>query len=321
MKAAYGWWLQGGSAPLPPAPTRDQVCNIKLSFQGLTVTLSHNGMGPTPMFEACLAWLPAVDRQALYAAKHAAGDTHCIIDVPVGAPLYDEGGQPFGPDNFPALDWTNGLTALTPDFINLVVEVIMAGFVPAIFMDETQANSIVELPLVLNALKAYPGVDLTQYCIVMPGWDGVWYGWQPQQITDWVNLARSIAPNGYFGIEMQPRIIHLGGGPADWVYPTGGLSGFDTLLHEWSNLSTAHSDETWDVGPRVLGPAWRSPSDLPAGYPIGPWYWTANPTPRGPYFACAFEYAEYQWIRGQVSSADVQNARAYLQGCGWSGLG
>ena len=67
---------------LPAIPTRAQACSIQMSFQGLTVDLVPEAAtpwvvaGPTPWFEAALAALGPVNREIVYAAKHAAGDTH-----------------------------------------------------------------------------------------------------------------------------------------------------------------------------------------------------------------------------------------------------
>ncbi len=75
----------------PPVPTRDQVCSVRLTFQGLTVDTADHGT--LPWFEAALTSLSAGDRARVYAAKHAAGDTHCIVALTWN---YDEPGQPYG---------------------------------------------------------------------------------------------------------------------------------------------------------------------------------------------------------------------------------
>jgi hypothetical protein len=97
--------------PLPP-PTRDAMLSPRLTFQGSIFDTAQ--FGRLPGFEACLPWLTPADRQVVYAAKRAAGDTHCIITIPDGVPLYDEPNQAYSPDKFGPLDWTNGNTAIDP---------------------------------------------------------------------------------------------------------------------------------------------------------------------------------------------------------------
>src|SRR5205823_10255601 len=139
----------------PPVPTRDQVLSVNLMFQGLTVQTAQ--FGALPWFEAALAWLTPQDRQAVYAAKQKAGDTHCIIALPSGPPLYDEPNQPYSADRFGPLDWTAGNTAIDPKFVALVAEVIRAGFVPLLFLGGDAGEqgfpvAMAQLPLVTNAL-------------------------------------------------------------------------------------------------------------------------------------------------------------------------
>src|SRR5207245_1467953 len=129
------------------------------------------------------AWLNTGDRQAVYAAKHAAGDTHSIVAVPTGFPLYDEPNQPYSADRFPALDWTNNRTSMDPRFVALVEEEILNGFIPLIFLQEDMTASNATLPLVIDALQHSDRGDLTRYVMILPGWDGVFYGWEPSNVV------------------------------------------------------------------------------------------------------------------------------------------
>jgi len=156
--------------PFPAPPSRDQVCSVYLHLQGMTVHTEQ--YGDLPWFEAALAWLNEADRKSVYETKKAAGDTHCIIEVPNGFPLYDEPNQPYSPDRFGPLDWTNGETVMDPKFVALVEEVIRAGFIPVLFLDERYEHSSKCMPIVIQALKEHTP-DLTDYCLLMPGWDGV----------------------------------------------------------------------------------------------------------------------------------------------------
>ena len=299
------------------APTRDQVCGINITFQGLTVNTSQ--FGTLPWFGAALAWLGPQDRATVYRAQHGVGDTHCIVAVPSGRPLYSDPDQPYSPDRFPSLDWTNGLTSMDPAFVNLVVEVIQNGFIPMIFCDEIYDTSIKEVPLVMAALKGHPK-DLTKYCLVLPGWDGVFYGWEPSNvlIPGWAATARAIAPNCYLGIEHNIGHIPLGNGGADYI--EGGLMApFDVVLSEFEN-GTPPADSTWQVVARMVNPYLR-PAEQPAGDDPNPPFYLAPGSPRGPYYYCAFEFDEYRWVRGGVDAATIAAERAYLKnlGCQFTG--
>src|SRR6266850_8107524 len=107
----------------PNPPSRERVCGVKLSFQGLTVQTQQ--FGTVNWFEP---WLQALnnpdDRQAVYAAKRAAGDTHCIVEFLKGGPIYNE--PPF--DRFVSPNYEASPAA----FRTLVEEVIQAGFTPLV---------------------------------------------------------------------------------------------------------------------------------------------------------------------------------------------
>ena len=310
--------LPGLESIMPPVPTRDQVLSIQLTFQGLTVQTQQ--YGTLPWFEAALAWLNPTDRQSVYAAKHAAGDTHCIIHVPNGIPLYDAPGQPY--NQMGPLDWTNGERYIdTLWFGTLVKEVITNGFTPMIFMDERQDHSMRIMPLVLRALQAETP-DLTQYCIILPGWDGVFYGWDPNDIVAWATLARSIAPNCYLGLEHNTGHIPLGEGGEDYL-PGGRMNGFDVILSELDDWpDEGGGDGTWQIVGRMVRPYHRPP-DQPAGDDPNPPFYLAPESPRGPYYYCAFEfgYAEYLWVRGKITAEAIQNRRNRIKALGvkWTG--
>ena len=60
-----------------PRPTRDQVLSVKMTFQGLSVTLPT--VGTIPWFEPAISSLDAASRQIVYQAKHAAGDRKSVV--------------------------------------------------------------------------------------------------------------------------------------------------------------------------------------------------------------------------------------------------
>jgi hypothetical protein len=281
-------------------------------MQGLTVVTQQ--YGTLPWFEAALPWLNDEDRQAVYAAKRANGDTHCLLQLPSGPPLYNEANQAYSPDKFGPLDWTNGNTAIDPQLPTLVAEVA-AAFVPVVFLwgDDGENGypvAVTQLPLVVNALGSLMATTL-----IVPGWDGVFYGWTPEHIVAFGAQFRSLCPDGHLGIEMSEGHIPLGEGPSDWT-PSGRMKDYDTLLTEFSP-DNLHQDSTWQIAGRLLGPAYRRPSDQPASDdPHPPWY-LRDGSPRGPYFNVAFEYDTYYWVRGR-DAATVQHNRSYLQSVGYA---
>ena len=304
--------------PFPAQPTRDQVLNVKLTFQGLMVQTQQ--FGSLHMFEGCTAWLNAQDRQALYLAKHLAGDTHSIIAIPSGRPCYDEPNQDFSPDRFPTLDWTNGKQGpMVPAFRALVEEQIKAGFIPLIFLDEIRETSMATLPLVIAALQQ-PS-DISGYVMILPGWDGVFYGWEPSHtvIPAWAALGRSKCPACIFGLEFNTGHIPLGEGGGDYA-PGGAMKDFDALFVEFGNT---HDDATWQILGRLLGPGYHRPSDQPAGDDPSPPYYLRIPNPRGPWGVTCFEFGfdEYNWVRGRITALDIDAHRNYLKAVGCTSIG
>lgn len=307
--------VYGGSVPIV-IPTRAQVCAVQTSgMQGLFVETRQ--FGRLPWWDAALPWLAAADRQAVYAAKRAAGDTHQLIELPCGPPLYGEGGQAYSPDKFGPLDWTHGNTQIDPALPALVREVLEAGFVPVLFLggDDGERGypiAVRQLPLVIAALG-----DLMSATLIVPGWDGVFYGWTPEHIVAFGALFRSLCPDGHLGIEMSEGHIPLGEGPSDWTR-AGRMKDYDTLLVEF-NYESLHQDTSWQITARLVE-HYHRPSDQPAGDdPSAPWY-LPDGSPRGRFYAVAFEYDTFLWVRGLEASAVAQH-RAYLRSLGWGLVG
>lgn len=292
---------------------RNRVCAVHThGMQGLLVNTQQ--YGTLPWWDAALAWLGPEDRFSVYSAKAAVGDTHCLIELPCGPPLYNEGGQAYSPDRFGPLDWTNSNTSIDPQLPALVNEVLLAGFIPVLFLggdDGERGYPIAtkQLPLVLLALG-----PLAQSTLIVPGWDGVFYGWTPEHIVAFGQLFRSLCPDGYLGIEMSEGHIPLGEGPSDWT-TNGRMSYYDVLLVEFSP-DNVHQDSSWQIAGRLLGPLYRRPADQPAGDdPSPPWY-MSHPSPRGRFFPVSFEYDTYYWVRGR-SVSTVNTNRQYLNSLGW----
>ena len=294
---------------LPPAPTRDQVCGVKLTFQGLTV----NGV---PWFEP---WIQAVgmDRQAVYAAKRAAGDTHVIVELLPAEPIYNE--PPF--DRFVSPDFEANPAA----FRALVEEIIKAGFIPIVAFNgdngdspvDGHPNALRQLPILAELFKS--GRDITPYILFARLYDGVFYGSAPANIAAFGKAFRQLLPDGYLGIEHNVGHIPVGNGTADWQ-SDGMMGSYDVLFQEFANWPE-RGDQIWQIAARVLGPKYKRPADQPAGDdPNPPNYFQAG-SARGPYFPIAFEYAEYDWVRGRIAAADVEAARNYFKSIGYAYIG
>jgi hypothetical protein len=305
----------------PAPPPRAELLNVRLTFQGLTVPTAQ--FGALPWFEAALPWLSPADRLNAYAAKHASpawpgGDTHAIVFLPHGPPLYDEPGQPYSADRFPALDWTAGDTAISPQLPALVADVVQHGFRDVLLFlggDDGEAGYLVatkEAPLVAEALRTSPWGDLRPYVVLLPGWDGVFYGYTPDHIHQWGALCRSLMP--YCGLEHSTGHIPAGDGPGEWWAPSGPMRSYDLLLSEFDD--GRFDDSVWQIAARMLGPQYARPPDQPSGDDPNPPFYLKDPTDRGPIVNCAFEFYEYGWVRN-ATPAEVSAARQYFKNVGY----
>src|SRR6266850_1806385 len=300
----------------PNIPTRDEMLSINMAFQGTYVNTSQYGF--LPWFEPALAWLNADDRQNVYIEKKLNNETHCAVLLPSGPPLYDEPNQPYSADRFGPLDYTNGNTAIDNVFIDLVAEVILEGFKVLLFLggDNGQKGYEIatkQLPLVIDALAHNDyETDLNAYCIIIPGFDGVFYGYTPEQIEAFGLQFRSLNANGYLGIEHSTGHIPTGNGPSDYNI-TGPMSTYDVILGEFN---TEQKDDTvWQVLGRMLGPLYKRPSDQPTNDDPNPPFYLAQQTLRGKYYYIVFEYDTYHWVRG-MSTERHMKWKNYLISCG-----
>jgi hypothetical protein len=293
------WLLTPLEPPFPAPKSRADTLNLHITGQGMMVNTQQ--YGTLPWWEAALTYLGPSDRAEVYRMKHASqawpgGDTHAIIAVPSGRALYDEPNQPYSADRFPPLDWTNGATSMVPEFNELVIELITNGFTPMIFLDEMMATSNATLPVVINALQHSRKGDLTPYVVIGPGWDGVFYGWEPSHevIPAWAAKGRSLCANCYFFIEHNVGHIPVGEGPSDWT-PVGLMRDYDMLLSEF--FDGQFDDTVYQIAGRTIRPYFR-PADQ-VGDPNPPMYMTGSKLhPNEVQPACAFEFAMYGFVHG-----------------------
>jgi hypothetical protein len=314
--------VDGGDSSYPPqfpaAPTRAQALSVKLTFQGLTVTLPT--YGTIPWFEPAITSLDSASRKIVYDAKHAAGDTHIVMGISWA--YMNDGGYSYP---VPGKDLTGDL----PTYRALVVEAIENGFTPLLFLagdGESPSGGgyndpngwtygygwlSAHLPSIVAALKE--PFDLTPYCILVPGWDGVMPGWQPSELDSYLLAARALVPNGYVGLELASGAVQWGAGAGNYTSPAG--QALDVILQEFPGPPTG--DQVWQIAARELGPAYVRPADEPAGDDPSPPFYLMGGTARGPWYAVAFEFDEYRWVRGQVTAAEIQQERVYLGAIGY----
>ncbi len=313
--------LAGAIAPVPP--TRDQILNIRITFQGLVVHTRQ--FGDLRWFEAALPWLTPADRRAAYDAKHAStawegGDTHAIISLPSGQPLYDEPNQPYAANRFGPLDWTANNTKVDGRLADLVVEVARAGFNRQLLFlggDDGERGypiAMKQLDLVNDALANSAYGDLRRFVVVIPGWDGV-SGYTPDHVHQYGAKCRSLFL--YCGLEHGTGNIPAGGGPDEWGAPNGSMRTFDLLLSEFDD--DRFDDSVWQIGARLLGPAYRRPRDQPGDDDRRPPYYLSAPTARGPIRSCAFEFGEYGFVHGHYGADHVNHVqRPYFKRIGYT---
>ncbi len=271
-------------------PTREQVCNGQTTQQGFTVTTTQ--FGAMPWWGACWAWLTQADRSMAAAQLRAHGDTICLIERPSGVPLYNEGGNFYSPDKFPALSMSDSA------FAALVEETLGYGFSAVwIFLggDDGQAGYPIAVAQVQSLAPAMG--TLNAYACYFPGWDGVFYGYTPEQVASFAAIARSAGAQ-YVGVEGSTGHIPVGNGSADYE-PGGLMEGYDVILGEFNDGQ--FDDTVWQVLARMQRPYVR-PADQPANDDPNPPFYLAQPSPRGPFYFRIFEYYIYGWVRGTPAS-------------------
>lgn len=322
--------------PFPPLPSREQVCTATVGFQGLTATTAD--YGTFPMFGPETTTLSDADLQSYCAQIVAQGFSGAEISV---SWQYEEPGflMPVpGRDlsqDLPELIRRVGVMLRVPGIKG--VSVFLAGdgrSAPKNPDGSYPYNDPVgwtyghewlmdNLPRIVAAFQTSPDGDLTQRVLFWPGYDGVFYGWgnegepdlQPQRVRDFVNLFRSVCPNGYLAIEHTPGHIPTGEGDSDWI-TNGPLDGIDVVGSEFNDPITPNppGDQVWQIVARMVHPYTRPPNQPSGDDPNPPFY--LHDSSRGPRFYWAYEYATYPWTRGFRTVAEVGQDRAYFTAMG-----
>lgn len=277
--------------PLPKVPTREAVCNGQTTQQGLYV--ATNQFGTVPWWGACWAWLNPSDRAMAARQLLKNGDTICLIQVALdGRALYDEPNQFYSADKFPPLTQTMAQT------VALVQEALSLGFAGVwLFLDGDDGQAGYPVAVAQAGALGPALGPLVKYVAVFPGWDGVFYGYTPQQVAGFASAARA-AGFIYVGVEGSTGHIPVGNGSADYE-PGGLMNGYDIILGEFNDGE--FDDSVWQVLPR-MGRPYNRPANQPVWDDPNPPFYLATPSPRGPYYFRIFEYYIYGWVRNTPAS-------------------
>lgn len=307
--------LNGGGS-IPPAPSRDRRCSIRISFQGLSInspTYSPRYGGPLPWFTAALGAMDAVgELESTLNQLQAAGDTHAQADLIF---TYGEAGQPWGtPQLVPDCDLSNDL----PRYCRIVDAIIARGMIPIFVMpSEGQAGlewTYNELARIVAALGWRVRYGIFQYA-----YDGGWpAGWSAAQTRDFIVWQRSII--GDDGC----ALLYFANGPQGSPY----LIVFteDDYAQPWMQcldvvLTSTTADQLacpslpnyaqYMLGSNLTPTLTCAPSfDAPAHIRNVPQGMMHPGTPRGPYYWGIIEWNEYNWVRNRVTAWDIEVARA-----------
>jgi hypothetical protein len=319
-----GFFGSNRSGPRPD-PTRDELACLKLSFQGLE--FDTPSYGHVFWWETMSWWPNSLDRAIAYDAKRKAGDTHCTMDL-TGSygeidPVYDQIGA----------DWSNNLDGL----VELCREAIDQGFLIDLPMGgdgqsvRTDGSTIhfgeyndpvgrtygfqwlmQNFSRIAEAFR-----PIYRFVAFRLGYDGVFYGWTPDQVVAFGKLFRSIFPDGVLVIEFNTGHIPLGEGPGyrDAYEPGGCMQDYDTILGEF-DPDNVHQDSTWQILGRLIRP-YNRPSDEPAGDDERPPFLLSHPNKRGRWWFIPYEIETYNWVRGRKSRQQcIDNASYFMQmGC------
>lgn len=278
-------------------PTRAQACSLRRHFQGLTVNTSR---GPLPWFVAGLT-SAAFDneRPAILAQLSAAGDTHAQVDVTWS---YDEPGQPWAGLG---RDLTNDLST----YVSIVRQVIASGMIPVYAI--TGEGSPAWIQTNLWRLVAALGPQLLQAGPFYVVYDGVWPAtWTVANMKQMIPFMRNVIGNdGYLGFMFANG---PNGSPYVYVESEGDYGQPWMQALDFVMISTGPDQVQCpalvNYMQYLLGPNLKPQGACTPGW-RGPWL-MAPGTPRGPYFAGVDEFLEYQFVRGQVTGAQI----AVIQG-------
>ncbi len=328
-------------APLPPAPTREQILTAPNGgMQG--EFFSDPQCGTFPWWDPLVTTIRAECRPAVYAMKRAYGDKKIIVPLTWS---YLESGL--------AIDGTGAdYSEDLPAFHALLEEIIRAGFYVDLRLGADGASNCPigqarhcdyndpvghtygNAWLVDNFDRIFTALDdLHGFTEFNPGFDGVFYGWDPAWIRAFGAQfrARCALPDHCFlSIEFNSGHIPTGEGGGSFL-PGGDMVDYDAIDAEFDpgESGVVHNDNIWQITARLLGPSYVRPADQPGdddpGTPFdarsGKFY-LAPLNARGlPYVPRAFEPNTYYHVRNRLSRETSKADRDYLASLGWRWIG
>ncbi len=335
MITAYQAAILGGglrSVAFPPPPTREYLLSGTNLLQGVIVNTQQYGMfnafGPElNMIES------AGDRLSYMKSQSAAGTSVCLIGW--AGFTYTSGDGFTYPVPGPGYRWVDDL----PGFCDRLAEIVKArlfrgGMISLPGDGHTGVDGnpfgyqyvMANAPKLVNAMKTYPGADLTKYFILQAGFDGTIWNWTEAEVYAYGALMRSLLPSGYLAVE-NPAGVTGPSGEGDQSQYNGPMRTFDVILQEFAFPPMSNPSQMTQVGARMLGPhyvrpSWQDPNedpDAPYSATDGR-FLLANGTPRGPYHSWGWEFDTYGWVRGMPLDM-VLIDRARIRSIGWSSVG
>lgn len=320
--------LQNPTNPWPPTPTRDEVCTVRVGFQG--VTIQSQEFGAFPAFGPETSTLNDADLQSYFDQIKALGWTHVEFAVSWN---YRSSSYQYP---VPGRDLSQNL----PELKRRVEMAIRRGLFVCLFCagDGEGSGPGYNDPvgwtygrqwLMANFQRIYAAMgptaqspnDCRPFMVFLPGYDGTdSYAWTtPENVVAWWQYARPIidAGGGYLGQEYSAGHCQIGGRwDGEATYINGPGMALDVILQEFPYgppMPTNDPGGVWQMLGRMVSPYHRDPNQKDDPNPP---YYLRQGTPRGPYYYVSFEYNTYGWVRGWVTAAQNDSDRQYLRARG-----
>lgn len=315
----------------PAVPSRDQVCDVQVGFQGMSATTEEFGTFPcfgpeTTSFsrDTDLVWY--------IQQMMSKGWTHVEFAV-----SWNYQTSVF---RLPGRDLSNNLAELKRR-IALAITTGVKGVLLMCAGDGLGSGPgyndsfgwtygrewlLANFERIYNAMGPTPEDprDCRPWIVFSSGYDGTdSYAWgTADNVVEWWRAARRIIDAGGVGYLAQ----HYGSGHCQiggaWdgeaTYVNGPGMALDVILQEFPAappMPTDSPDSVFQMLGRMIRPYNRPPEQSPLDDPYPPYYLKQG-TPRGRYFYIAYEFDTYHWVHGMIDAAGVQRDREYLQRCG-----
>lgn len=169
----------------------------------------------------------------------------------------------------------------------------------------------------IQSMKFGGKININQYALYFPGYDGVFYGWgvegevpdrQPERVMTFGNVARNADPDIYLAIEHTPGKIPVGEGKENFEIG-GAMDDYDVVASEFNyNL---HEDTCWQIVGR-MSRDFIQPYDKPAGDDPNPPFILVD-CPRGERVYIPMERKTYWWVRGLINDEQLKADVDYLK--------